>query len=80
MNERALKAPLTAAKKRIAELERELAEERKKYKRTQPNPVAPSYTGAAKETSKYDPFNPVPNDPVFNALRTQHRRRTSWLE
>jgi len=50
-----------------------------------PNPLAPALPTASVASSapekKYNPFNPCPHDPVFNALRAQHQqKRRSWLD
>ena len=85
MNERNLKAQLAAAKKRITELERELANlSQNKTPVSESNIVWTAVTATAPEpeTKPYDPMDPCPNDPVFNMLRAQHpynRERRSWL-
>jgi hypothetical protein len=46
-----------------------------------PNPLAPALPAASAPEKKYNPFNPCPHDPVFNALRAQHQqKRRSWLD
>jgi hypothetical protein len=83
MNERALKAQLAAAKKKIAQLERELAEEIRKNKPKSPEPLAPSYTGTPTEPKKaYDPQNPIKPgaDPVWDAFQASKKRRSRLNE
>jgi hypothetical protein len=78
MNERNLKIENSRLRREIVQLKKELAD----IRQNKP-PVSESkiiQTSGMTDKQKYDPFNPCPNDPVFNGIRAQHQQKPrSWL-
>jgi hypothetical protein len=82
MSEQSVKIENSKLKRRISELERELSDLHQNKPKVSESKIVQT-AATATDSPKYDPFNPCPNDPVFNMLRQQHphiRRRRSWLD
>lgn len=75
MNERNLKIENQRLRREVAQLKRELEDLRRNKQPDSESKIATAVTetAPAPEKKSFDPFNPVPNDPVFNMLHEVNR-------
>jgi hypothetical protein len=83
MSERSLQIENSRLRREVTQLKKELDDLRRIGRQDQQSKITEPATATAPEPERksFDPFNPCPNDPVFNMLRQQHQhRKRRWMD